>query len=87
MQAAGRTRAVAGEDLGMVQPADAVAQVGRESGCGLDRSFGHIDLAAVRDSLAVGTDRGAVPGMGSVWGQLLLYVGMRQSRKGILTCP
>jgi hypothetical protein len=28
-----------------------------------------------------------LPGMGSVWGQLLLQVRMRQRRKGIPTCP
>jgi hypothetical protein len=87
MQAADRIRAVAGEDLGKARPAGAVAQVGRESGCGLDHSSGHIDFAAVRGSLAVGTDHGVVPGMGSVWGQLLLQVRMRQRRKGIPTCP
>jgi hypothetical protein len=87
MQAADHIRAVAGEDLGKARPAGAVAQVGKGNGCGLDRSPGHIDLVAARGSLAVGADHGALPGMGSVWGQLLLYVAMRHSRRGILTCP
>lgn len=66
MQAADHIRAAAGEHLGMVLPAGAVAQVGRESGCGLGRSSGRSDPAAVRCSLAAGAGHGAAPDTGSV---------------------
>jgi hypothetical protein len=85
-----RVAAAAGGDLGSPGAAEfvgVVAQVGRESGCGWDRSSDRIGLVEERCSLAAGTGREVGLGMGSIEGSVTAYVDMRRVAKVFLHVP